>query len=464
MPKSLVAWVGCLWFIAVIVLGCGTGTGSRHEESVATQSAALTIVAQHDFEDGTLKGWIPRGPVTLTNTTEAAADGTRSLKTTGRTAGFHGPSLNVLGVLTRGATYEISVKARLVAGEAPTTMRMTMQQTPTGGSQQFITVAQNRERDRRGVGDADRDVLVRHRRFGLAPLRRGDDRNRLLLHRLVHRHRDDSAARRQHSPRLRGRHDPGLDAARRWRRADEHDRSRGRRHAQPQDHGSDGGFQRSEPERARRARARGDVPGDAFAARLVAGEAATTLRVTMQRTPAGRRAARSIRYSRTANVTDAAWVTMTGLYSFATDVTALLALRRGDVARRRRTTSTSFSIDRARARRPVRPATRLGAASQFESGTPEGWFARTGAEVRDRERRPTRTAARSSLLTTGPNQRLPRPGLQRHQRDVQRLALPRLAVGEARAGPGRHAASREPGAPPRHTTRRRSTRSSATRP
>ena len=70
------------------MLGCGTGTGSRREESLATQSAALTIVAQHDFEDGTLKGWIPRGAVTLTNTTEAAADGTRSLKTTGRTAGF----------------------------------------------------------------------------------------------------------------------------------------------------------------------------------------------------------------------------------------------------------------------------------------------------------------------------------------------------------------------------------------
>ncbi len=90
-----------------------------------------------------MQGWIPRGAVTLTNTTEAAAGGTRSLKTTGRTQGFHGPSLNVLSLLTKGATYQISASVRLVAPTPTTTVRVTMQQTPAGGANQFVTIAQN---------------------------------------------------------------------------------------------------------------------------------------------------------------------------------------------------------------------------------------------------------------------------------------------------------------------------------
>ena len=45
--------------------------------SPAPPASAQTVV-QHDFEDGTLQGWIPRGgTVVLTNTTEAAATGVR---------------------------------------------------------------------------------------------------------------------------------------------------------------------------------------------------------------------------------------------------------------------------------------------------------------------------------------------------------------------------------------------------
>src|SRR6187549_1030725 len=95
MPKRAALWV---WFTLIVVLsllGCSSEKQTNGDEAVATAHEALTVVAQHDFEDGTLKGWIPRGAVTLTNSTEAAADGTHSLKTTGRSANFHGPSLNV---------------------------------------------------------------------------------------------------------------------------------------------------------------------------------------------------------------------------------------------------------------------------------------------------------------------------------------------------------------------------------
>ena len=87
---------------------------------------------------------MPRGgTVVLTNSTEVSQSGTHSLKTTGRTAGFNGPSLNILPVLTQGATYQITASVRLVTGTPATQIKMTVQRTPTGGSSQFDTVAQS---------------------------------------------------------------------------------------------------------------------------------------------------------------------------------------------------------------------------------------------------------------------------------------------------------------------------------
>src|ERR1044071_2650891 len=104
-------------------------------------SASAQTVVQNDFEDGTLQGWIPRGgTVVLTNTTEAAANGARSLKTTGRTAGFNGPSLNVLSTLSRGTIYQITASVRLVAGQAADSLKITVQRTPVGGSTAFDQV------------------------------------------------------------------------------------------------------------------------------------------------------------------------------------------------------------------------------------------------------------------------------------------------------------------------------------
>ena len=111
----------------------------------AVPARGQTTVVFDDFENGTLQGWIPRGPVTLTNTEEVGSRtggaGTHSLRTTGRTAGFHGPSLETLPLLTKSATYQVSVWTRLVAGEAPAQLRVTMQRT-VGGSPSFDTIAQ----------------------------------------------------------------------------------------------------------------------------------------------------------------------------------------------------------------------------------------------------------------------------------------------------------------------------------
>jgi endo-1,4-beta-xylanase len=106
----------------------------------ANDARAQTVV-QHDWEDGTTQGWIPRGgSVVLTNTTEAANTGTRSLKTTGRTAGFHGPSLSVLPLLSPGTIYQVTAAVRLVSGDPATQVIITVQRTLTDGTNQFDRV------------------------------------------------------------------------------------------------------------------------------------------------------------------------------------------------------------------------------------------------------------------------------------------------------------------------------------
>jgi len=90
---------------------------------------------------------VEQGPVTLYDNlsigkTDFAHGGTHSLLTTGRTAGFNGPSLNVLGTLTKGATYQVSAWVRLTTGTPATQLKITMQRSLASGTQ-FDTVAQS---------------------------------------------------------------------------------------------------------------------------------------------------------------------------------------------------------------------------------------------------------------------------------------------------------------------------------
>lgn len=106
----------------------------------AVTAQAQTTIVQDDFEDGTVQSWIPRGTAILTNTTEQAHGGTHSLKTTGRTANFHGPSLNLTPLLQSATSYQITAWVRLVAGQSPDTLAITVQRT-VGGANNFDRVA-----------------------------------------------------------------------------------------------------------------------------------------------------------------------------------------------------------------------------------------------------------------------------------------------------------------------------------
>ena len=134
-------------------------------------AAAQTIVS-NDFEDGGVGNWVPRGPVTLTNITDVAHGGTHSLLTTGRTQGFHGPSMDLVGSLTKSATYQVTAWVRLTTGTAATQVRVTVQRNLASGSQ-FDSVASS---SATGVTDSAWTQLTGLYAFA------GDDPSALILY------------------------------------------------------------------------------------------------------------------------------------------------------------------------------------------------------------------------------------------------------------------------------------------
>lgn len=124
----------------LIVVASLLTPGSAPEPQV--RAAEPTVIVRSDFEDGTTQGWEPRGSgVSVSAVTEVSHAGSYSLKTTGRSANWHGPSLNLLGRLQPGVTYVIEAYVRLVAGQPTSTLKLTMQRTPSGGATQYEPIA-----------------------------------------------------------------------------------------------------------------------------------------------------------------------------------------------------------------------------------------------------------------------------------------------------------------------------------
>jgi endo-1,4-beta-xylanase len=108
-----------------------------------------TPVATYTFADGGLDGWQPFGPATLTNTAPPVLDPNGdplSLLVSNRTAGYMGPSLNLLSVpnIVAGATYQVSAYVLLAAPDSsnPTvTLSTKTADCATSGSYANITTS-----------------------------------------------------------------------------------------------------------------------------------------------------------------------------------------------------------------------------------------------------------------------------------------------------------------------------------
>ena len=100
---------------------------------------------EYTFEDKDSQGWIPRGGgVKMEVVRETAHTGEYSLKTTNRTANWHGPSLDLTGIVKKGEIYEITGYVKLL--EKPATasnFKITMEQKKFGAGTSWKTVAQS---------------------------------------------------------------------------------------------------------------------------------------------------------------------------------------------------------------------------------------------------------------------------------------------------------------------------------
>ena len=248
-------------------------------------TSALTAPIQNGFEDGTLQGWIPRGGRRRSPTRPSRRfAGTRSLKTTGRTAGFIGPSLNLTGQLVKGATHQVGVSVRLVAGRGADDHPG---DDAAHAGRRLAGVRHHRaehQRDRRRLGDADREPT---RSRPTSPACCSTSRRRAPPRRTTStRSRWSQTAPAPLADDFEDGTHAGLVPARRPD-ARQLDRAGVRRHAQPQDHGPHRRLHGPELQPARPAHQGRDLQVTAVRCASSPGQPATTLRVTVQRTPTG---------------------------------------------------------------------------------------------------------------------------------------------------------------------------------
>jgi endo-1,4-beta-xylanase len=93
------------------------------------------------FEDGGLDGWSSRtGNSTVANSTAAAHSGTHSLLTTGRTANFDGPQINVSNKMYSGSQYNISAWVMLTPADGSNHVINMSLQTTLDGTTSFPSI------------------------------------------------------------------------------------------------------------------------------------------------------------------------------------------------------------------------------------------------------------------------------------------------------------------------------------
>lgn len=93
---------------------------------LTTAIFAQTVVMKDDFEKGT-QSWERRGPASISASKDVAANGSKSLKVSGRNEFWNGAQLNVTAKLKAGQAYNFSISVRLAKDEKPDDVKLTMQ-------------------------------------------------------------------------------------------------------------------------------------------------------------------------------------------------------------------------------------------------------------------------------------------------------------------------------------------------
>ncbi|WP_337103496.1 endo-1,4-beta-xylanase [Paenibacillus sp. YIM B09110] len=134
MRRKLKVYLSLLLAVALLLPQVWTGE-SAHAAAVGD------VVLANNFDTNT-DGWFKRGSETVVQSTYTAHTGAGSLKTTGRTENWNGPG-TYLDTLVKGATYELSVYAKLLedtAGEATLEINVNQEGLPAGDSAAYKAV------------------------------------------------------------------------------------------------------------------------------------------------------------------------------------------------------------------------------------------------------------------------------------------------------------------------------------
>jgi endo-1,4-beta-xylanase len=382
-------WVG------VVAGGCAPDQTSAPSASgisiafVGTGSASI----QNDFEDGTTQGWFPFGSPTVANSTDMAFSGTHSLKITNRTATYMGPGVSLTGQLQAGASYKVSLAARLLAGQSPTTLQVTMQRSMSDGTQAYDTVVASTNVTADGWATLSGNYsftannvtgLILYVQSASATASFYIDAFSLALGAPAPISYDfedgttnpffafgPATLANSTAAAFTGTHSLAITG-------------RGASYAGP---GVNLQGQLT----------KGATYQVTMSVRMVTGQPTSTLQATMQRTPTGGSATYDS-VATASNVTDQAWVTMSAVYSFSTDNSGLILYVQSSSG------TGSFYLDAVSITQLAPPAgppgNTTGATSTFESNTAEGWTPHYGIGSVT----PTTADAHGgtySLLTTG---------------------------------------------------------------
>jgi endo-1,4-beta-xylanase len=371
--RSRLALFGSLSLsLSIAAVGCGNDE-ALPPPTDTTVSNALTSI-QNDWEDGTTQGWFPFGSPTLASSTEQAFTGTHSLKVTNRTATFMGPGISLTGKLTPGTNYRVSVAARLVAGQAPTTLRVTVQRSMSDGTTAFDTVV--------GSTNVTADAwvtlsgnysytatnvtgLILYVESASATASYYIDAFSLVQASISYDFEDGTTQGwfPFGSPTLASSTDVAFTGTHSLKTTNRTATFMG-------------------PALSLQGQlTKGATYQVTLSVRMVAGQPATTLQPTFQRTPTGG-SAQFDTVTTISNVTDQAWVTANALYTFNTDNSGLIFYVQTSGST---TAMASYYIDTVSftlvAPPPGPPGNTTGASAGFESGTLEGWSSRTGGEM-----------------------------------------------------------------------------------
>ena len=93
-----------------------------------------------DFESG-LQGWGPRGTAQVALSTTGAHAGTTSLSVTNRAQSWQGPAIDVTENVAIGVTVDVSVWAKLATGQAPKSLKVSVQRDRAGAATGYDNVA-----------------------------------------------------------------------------------------------------------------------------------------------------------------------------------------------------------------------------------------------------------------------------------------------------------------------------------